>query len=637
MALADNALHLAPSLFSTGFARYSVTGLNGLEVADGAQVDVAMPVYRFRDVAPNQASGVDPRAALESWTPPLFQENPAKGVLTQRGGASLALQAGSSDLALIDPASSPLSIGHGARISVDPGQRINLRGAGQITVDGQLHAWGGTLDIRQQQFGSLDVATRLQNADPQAHNRSIWIGEDAVLDVAGRAYTAVDALGRVYGQVGKGGSIILGGEIDSKKLTATSADAYVIVRDGARLDASGTHAVLDLAGLGMTDVATDGGRIALSSYNGVFLDGQLKAAAGGIGASGGRLEIVQDAPLYQMNLASNEVRAPREMIISQRADGSLLPADLQAGEGAAQLRYRQTRLSAERLMSAGFDHLSLMSNGLLTFADDVDLRMNQSLNVYAGSISLAQAASDTTRVNLAAPNMRLSGLGFYLSSDISMRPRVLATPTTQVSNARFTATADLLDLSNTLSFGAEGTLAQLGAPALAVVRRGFDQVTLDSRGDMRFLAPNDNERSSRLWTAGDLNLRAAQIYPATGVSADVRVGYQGPVPIAEDARTLRISGHGEAPQALPYSAFGSLLLVAGNIEQGGVIRAPLGLIQLGRTRWAKPGSCICCQGVSPRSAARGWSCPMAAPPTASTIATTANPWRCTESPALWMA
>ncbi|MED7670621.1 filamentous hemagglutinin N-terminal domain-containing protein [Pseudomonas moraviensis subsp. stanleyae] len=586
-ALADNTLHLAPSLFSTGFASFSVTGLNGLEVAEGAQVDVVMPVYRFGDAAPRQSSGVDPRTALELWTPTLFQENPAKGILTQRGGASLTLQAGSSDLALIDPANSPLSIGHGARISVDPGQRINLRGAGQITVNGQLNAWGGTLDIRQQQFGSLDVATRLQNADPQAHNRSIWIGEDAVLDVAGRAYTASDALGRVYGQVGKGGSIILGGEIDSKKLTATSADAYVIVRDGARLDASGTHAVLDVAGVGSTDVATDGGRIALSSYNGVFLDGQLQAAAGGVGASGGRLEIAQDAPLYQMNLASNEVRAPREMIISQGSDGSLLPANLQAGEGAAQLRYGQTRLSAERLMSGGFDHLSLLSNGLLTFAGDVDLRMNQSLNLYTGSISLAQAASDTARVNLAAPNMRLSGLGLYLSSDISMRPRVLATPTTQVSNARFTATADLLDLSNTLSFGAEGTIAQLGAPALAVVRRGFDQVTLDSRGDMRFLAPNDNERSSRLWTAGDLNLRAAQIYPATGVSADVRVGYQGPIPIAEDARTLRISGHGEAPRALPYSAFGSLLLVAGTIEQGGVIRAPLGLIQLGESALGK--------------------------------------------------
>ncbi|MFW9078662.1 filamentous hemagglutinin family protein [Pseudomonas sp. P2757] len=580
-ALAERTLQLAPSLFSKGFSAYSVTGLNGLQVADGTQVDVVMPVYRFGDAAASQASGVDPHTALQLWTPSLVQENPIKGVLTQRGGASLSLQAGPSVASLIDPARSALSVGQGARISVDPGQRITLRGAGQITVDGELNAWGGTIDIRQQQFGSMDVASVLQNADPIAHNRSIWIGEHAVLDVAGRAFTATDTLGRVYGQVGKGGSIIVGGEIDSKKITATSADAYVIVRDGARLDASGTQATLDIAGVGPTVVATDGGRIALSSYNGLFIDGQLKAAAGGAGKSGGRLEIALEAPLYNRNLASNEVRAPREIIIGQGPGGALLPADLQPGESAALLRYGQTRLSADNLMSGGFDHLSLLSNGLLTFAGDVDLRMNQSLNLYAGSISLAEASSDTARVNLAAPYMRLSGLGFYLASDVAIRPRVMANPTTQVANAQFTATADLLDLSNTLSFGTAGSIAQLGAPASQVTRRGFDQVTLDSRGDMRFLAPTDNERSSRLWTAGDLNLRATQIYPATGVSADIRAGYQGPIQVAGFERTLRISGHGPAPQALPYSAFGSLLLAAGTIEQGGVIRAPLGLITLG--------------------------------------------------------
>ncbi|WP_339473253.1 filamentous hemagglutinin family protein [Pseudomonas fluorescens] len=586
-ALADNTLQLTTDLFTRGFSAYSVTGLNGLQVADGAQVDVVMPVYRFGDAAPSQPSGVDPRTALELWTPTLFQESPAKGVLTQRGGANLSLQAGSSVVALIDPQNSSLSIGRGARISVDPGQRINVRGGGQITVDGELNAWGGVIDIRQQQFGLQDVATNLQTADPNAHDRSIWIGANAVLDVAGRAFTAVDTLGRVYGQVGKGGSIVIGGEIDSKKITATSADAYVIVRDGARLDASGTRAVLDIAGLGPTEIATDGGRIALSSYNGVFIDGQLKATAGGAGKSGGRLEIAQEAPLYPNNLASAEVRAPREIIIAQEMGESLLPLDLQAGEGAPLLRYGQTRLSADRLMSGGFDHLSVLSNGFLTFDGDVDLRMNQSLNLYAGSISLAQSSSDTARVNLAAPYMRLSGLGLYVPSDINVRPRVMANATTQMSSAQFTATADLLDLNNTLSFGTEGSIAQLGAPATFVSRRSFDLVTLDSRGDMRFLAPTDNERSSRLWTAGDLNLRAAQIYPATGVSANVRVGYQGYTPVPGLERTLRISGHGPAPQALPYSAFGSLLLVAGNIEQGGVIRAPLGLIKLGEDSLGK--------------------------------------------------
>ncbi|QTD30979.1 filamentous haemagglutinin family protein [Pseudomonas fluorescens] len=583
---ADHVLQLAPALLSKGFSAYSITGLNGLEVADGAVIDVQVPVYRFGDTAVNQRSGSDPRTALELWTPSLFQENPVQGQLTQRAGASLTLQAGHSVLNLIDPASSTLRIGQNSRISVDPGQRINVRGAGQITVDGELNAWGGTIDIRQQQFGLLDVATGLQEADPNRHDRSIWIGDHAVLDVAGRAFTATDARGRTYGQVGKGGSIIVGGEIDAKKITATSADAYVIVRKGARLDASGTQAMLDIAGAGPTTIATDGGRIALSSYNGLFIDGQLKATAGGGGTSGGRLEIAQEAPLYRHTLASNEVRAPRELIIGQAPD-DVLPADLLPGEGAQSLRFGQTRLSADSLMTGGFDHLSLLSNGMLTFDGDVDLHMKQSLSLYAGSVSLAQTSKDDARINLAAPYMRLSGLGLYQPSDVSVRPRVMASATTQLSSARLIATADLLDMNNTLSFGTEGSIRQLNAPASFVSRRSFDQVTLDSQGDLRFLAPTDNERSSRLWTAGDLNLRAAQIYPAAGVSADVRVGYQGFTPVPGKERTLRIGSHGPAPQALPYSVFGELLMVAGKIEQGGVIRAPLGLIRLGENLLGK--------------------------------------------------
>lgn len=579
-SVADHTLQLATDVLNKGFSAYNIIGLTTLQVADDTVVDVLMPVYRFSDSAPHQPGGQDPLAALELWTPTLFQENPAKGVLTQRGGASLSLQAGSSVINLMDPANSTLTLGQGTRISVDPGQRINLRSAGQITVDGELNAWGGTIDIRQQQFGSNDVATSPQEADPTAHNRSIWIGDHAVLDVTGRATTAVDALGRVYGQVGKGGSIIIGGEIESKNATATSADAYVIVRPGARLEASGAEALLDIAGQGPTRIATDGGRIALSSYNGLFIDGSLHAAAGGAGAAGGRLDIALEAPIYRDSLASNSVRVPRELIIGQAPDGVLLPAALQAGEGAASLRYGYTRLSADTLMTGGFDNLSLLSSGLLTFDGDVDLHMNQSLSLYAGSLSLAEASKDAARVNLAAPYVRLSGLGAYYTTNAFIRPQVLNTPTDRVSAGQFTATADLLDLGNAFSFGSNGLIRLLNGSNTAISRRSFDLVTLDSRGDIRMLAKPDVQAASRVWTAGDLHLRGAQIYPGTRVWSEVRVGYQSDSRINLD-RTLSISGQGSAPAAAPYSVFGTLQLLAGNIEQGGVIRAPLGWITLG--------------------------------------------------------
>lgn len=577
-ALADNTLQLSTDLFIKGFSAYNMIGLSGLDVAEGAAIDVTLPVYRFGDAAPNQVSDVDPRTALELWTPTLFQENPTKGVLTQRAGASLTLQGGATLVGLIDAADSPLTLGRGSRISVDPGQSIKLRGAGQITVDGELNAWGGTIDIRQQQFGSIQPATSIQAADPNAHDRSIWIGEQAVLDVAGRANTATDTLGRTYGQVGRGGSIILGGEIDAKLATATAADAYVIVRPGARLDASGTEAVLDIAGQGPTRIATDGGRISLSSYNGLFVEGNLRAAAGGVGAAGGRLELALETPLYS-DSASNAVRSPREMIIGQAAENELLPANLQPGEGADGLRYGLARLSADGLMTGGFDNLSLLSNGLLSFDGDVNLRMNQSLSLFAAALSLAENSKGSARVDLSAPYLRLSGVGTYFAGFNMMRPRLLPGPTARSSDATFNASANLLDVGNGLSFGTQGSILQRQAPAVEYSRRAFGLVSLDSSGDLRFLAPNDGAEKTRLWTPGDLNLGAAQIYPATGIQAEVRAGYQGAVPVSE--HTLRISGHGAAPTAVPYSAFGKLIFSAAYIEQGGVLRAPLGKIVLG--------------------------------------------------------
>ncbi|WP_207838756.1 hypothetical protein, partial [Pseudomonas sp. 43(2021)] len=108
-------------------------------------------------------------------------------------------------------------------------------------------------------------------------------------------------------------------------------------------------------------------------------------------------------------------------------------------------------MSADQLMSGGFDSVSLLSNGLMTFDGDVDLHMGQGLSLFAGSLSLAETASDSARVNLSAPYLRLSGLGTYFSSEVKVRPRVMSNPTAQLSGAQFTASANLLDVGNSLS------------------------------------------------------------------------------------------------------------------------------------------------------------------------------------------
>ena len=588
----DTVLTLAAPFFQQGYSRYEITGNQGLTVAEDARIDVLMPVYRPIAGAASLATGTDPAAALDQWLPPLYQHDPVGGTATLRRGASLLLQSGRSVAPAGADTNVELNIGRGAQINVDPGQTIQLRGAGQITVSGALTAAGGKIDIRQLRMGALDVAESLETADGQVHNRSIWIGEQAVLDVAGRAETGVDAQGRRYGVADAGGSIVIGGEIDHDRASATSADAYVIVRPGAVLNASGASALVDVNGVGPVMLNRDGGRISLSSYNGLHLDGTFIARAGGANASGGTLDIALETPLYRTwgeNVAGIDVQVPRELVLGAGRAGDALDADLKPGQAAAGLRYGQTRLDTARLLAGGgFDHLGLLSNGLMSFDGDVDVRTAQSLRLYAGAYSLAPDADAQTRVNLASSYVRLSGLGKYAASNGVLRPRVLFSDAREVGEGAFTVNAGrLLEVGNSFSFGTQGAIVRSEGGALPVARAGFDRVTLDSAGDLRFLAQNDNEPRTRLWTRGDLTLSAAQIYPATGAEAEVRAGYtrrEDGTQFFDPERRLTVARHdgasGELP-AIPYSAFGSLHLAAASIEQGGVIRAPLGAIVLG--------------------------------------------------------
>nr|WP_242487538.1 hypothetical protein [Pseudomonas sp. TH05] len=113
---------------------------------------------------------------------------------------------------------------------------------------------------------------------------------------------------------------------------------------------------------------------------------------------------------------------------------------------------------------------------------------------------------------------------------------------------------------------------------------------LTSQGDLRFLAGAGADViakgiSTQLLTHGDMTLRAAQLYPATEVGARVLAGYVGAgnglLLNFDPARTLTIGRSGNAELAVPYSAFGRLQLGAATIKQGGVLRAPLGLIEIG--------------------------------------------------------
>ncbi|OEZ64252.1 heme/hemopexin-binding protein precursor [Janthinobacterium sp. HH103] len=538
-------LQLGGDFFEQGFSSYSLVGKQGLTVADGTQVDVRMPVLRVVD-----------NEKLALWTPEQVTENPLKGTLTQRKGASLALQVGDIQSGAADMAGAELLIDKGAVVSVDAGQSIKLASVGQLTVDGRLNAWGGKISL-----GGVGVDVNVSEAvEAAGHGRSIWIGDNAVLDVASRAVTATDAQGRRYGKVADGGSIVVGGEIDHAQGSTSAASLFVVVRDGAVLDASGAHAVLDVNGAAV-DVASAGGSIALASNNGLYLDGQLLAKAGGAGAAGGSLSVATGTPVYLKTLATDKVLQGRQLILSQRQLASDLAAGIGAQDGQQALQYGHGRYSVEQVQAGGFGNLALL--GAASFDGDVSLTLQQSFQLYGAPV-LAPGSKAGAKVGIAAPYVRLAsvkpaGRDFYVTPGTAGQAPMAG----QVSIA-----GDLIDVRGLVDIRA-------------------DEVRLTSRGDVRFLLSplgwDGNQPTTVLSTPGDMTLSAAQLYPETGAGAAVRAGYgivNGKIGY-DPAHSLNIARSTADVPLMPYSAFGSLELAAAHIEQGGVVRAPLGRLAIG--------------------------------------------------------
>ncbi|WP_417696901.1 filamentous haemagglutinin family protein [Pseudomonas sp.] len=582
--LEPGTLQLGGDFFDKGFSAYDITGNEGLTVADGTRVDVTMPVYRFGEQALTTGSNAEPADALQRWTPELYQEDAIKGVLTQRHGASLSLTAGTANSSAADMASTVLNIGRGSVISVDPGQGIDLRSIGQLTVNGTLNAWGGRVSLTE-----LSVSNPVRNpVNAQGHGRSIWLGEQALIDVSSRAVTAQDMRGQTYGLVRDGGEIVIGGQIDVAKGSASAPELFVVMREGARLQADGSQAMLDVPGQGRTSVTSNGGSISLASANGLYLDGEFSARSGGTGAAGGSLSVALETPYYLKSAVNDRVLQVRELVLGQTAQTS--PLSDTAKASADSLIYGHGRLGVDQVQAGGFDSLSLLSNGIISIGGDVSLSLGQSLSLYARSFGLSTAAPADTRVQLNAAHLLLAGPAASLPNmDSYTRPLIEGDVSPLANKAVLSVNADLLDVQGNVRFSSKGTLRQANGTTVELERAGFDLVQLSSRGDLRFLAGLGFSSeglptgfSTQLMTPSDMILQAAQLYPATGVGARVLAGYSLSGTSAYDpARSLVIGRTTQVTPQVPYSAFGHLQLGSANIEQGGVVRAPLGLIEVG--------------------------------------------------------
>ena len=423
--------------------------------------------------------------------------------------------------------------------------------ANTVAILGSVLAPGGAISIK----GAASFSSVLTNESGAAP--SVDLGPQSIISAAGQVDLIPSTLGYQSGAVLPGGTITVNGNI--------------IAEAGSILDVVGASGVLDepaseagLPGTNLsssipvaTRVDSSGGTITLTGSQELFTDATLLGQSGGPSAPGGTL--VLSSGIFSPTV----VQTPLDPTLVITQDQATIPVASYYPAGQTAIGYpvvdangnvlpQRGYFTATSFDSGGFGSLTL--NGTVRFAGSTPVTLNasQSLSVATGGVLLADSG---LTVNLIAPYVDL-GMAFQAPLPVSEQTNVFDagggadyfTPT--YGTATLNVAASLIDIGN-LSLQGFGTVYLTAANG-------------DIRGDGTFDV------------SGNIYLTAGQIYPTTDNFFTIAdYDYLG----TPDDSTITIAASGS--RDLPYSAGGELNIYASNIIQGGVLRAPFGVINLG--------------------------------------------------------
>jgi len=468
-----------------------------------------------------------------------------------------------------------VDIGTGAVIAADPGAVITLRSVTSVKVDGRIITNGGDITL------AIDAD---KNAGYRA-DQTIWLGDNAVLDVSGRYIAQPNDMGLHTGQV-----------LDAGAVRFSAKRGSIITRLGSLIDVHGVATTLDLPVAARSPFESQrfepvrvGGRagtLDLLVAESALLQGRYDAQVAAPDVEGGRFSLQFDPsqrlqpPLDEELNNSVDQRFPHTQRILHLVEyqGTLPGTD----DPVEDLDNGHAYAPVERLLDSGFTSLALSSrpdlkNGTLQTAESLaSIRFDRDLNLSAGrALILGAPLYENTGVDvrLAAPYVAIGSRfdtlvdGTIPQTEINSRTNqpIVLNPAPGDGLLSITAKqVDVIGHSVWQGFGDGG-------------RTGLD---ITSRGDIRFrgqlMRGNTGQRltglTGALRTAGDIRLSAQQIYPSTLSRFDMQVE-------GTDAGRIHVDlAPGLAGQAL--SAGGRLSFSAPVIEQEGVLRAPFGEVQL---------------------------------------------------------
>jgi filamentous hemagglutinin family protein len=445
----------------------------------------------------------------------------------------------------------------GAVITTDVKGNVILKGD-TVAVLGEIHALGGKIVISGGDSKAYGTGTSQALL-------TVVLGAKSFLDARGTPLLVPDTSGHDY----RTGSVVKGGEI--------TVTGNILAEKGALLDVSGASWELDLlaaySGLNTsglvskatpvpTRVESNGGSITLTGTEELFTYATLRGGAGGASAQGGSLTI--SSGRYHND---TDPTLPLDSLLVVTQSESPLPASFNktgrdaigrevtpaVSIGGKTTNPEKGHFAADSLNGGGFDSLSLKvadGKGALKFSGPVTISVPGKLSVGDGGVIVADSLT-----TLDASYVKM-GKDFLLPGDQTNPLGANTLPLFGPGILTIKATK-LIDIG-TLSLQNIGTA-------------NFDVPTGDIRGD------------GTLDVDGNINLRAGQIYVPTAVRFNL-IAYNDKF----GGKALSSAGYGSvtiAPgtviRSLPLSAGGTLDIFASSITQGGVLRAPIGAINLG--------------------------------------------------------
>jgi filamentous hemagglutinin family protein len=472
-----------------------------------------------------------------------------------------------------------VTLGEGASIDADAGAAIGLGSPFQVTVLGSIVAPGGSIILTgDTETGQALPGQTTLGSGFTTFSKSVWLGSDAVLDVAGVALTnplaAPVRIGNslqipLTGKVLDGGSVILSDDT-----------GYLVAEAGSVIDVSGASGTFDeLQANGSyapQQMWSNAGSITLATGNGLYFDGTLKAEAGAPQGEGGTLTLLPETFVNKAStpLAGGTATATGATAVILQQSGDLVPAGLAPGGNFAGTPTGVIPFSLDRLDGSGIGTL-VVGNATsafiqtkpvpVAFAGNVNLSLanafvvvaSQIIALPAGAASIptltaGQTSIGGTTVSISAPYIDVEGPAYGQGGVPAL------VTTASLADGTLNLNAAFIDVENQVSL------------------ENFGQANFTSSGDIRLSSVNANGDGSAmpgvLYMPGNLTLKAADIYPASDSSFILDA--VGPQPT-----TITILGNGAS--TVPLSAGGALLIDATNIVQSGTIRAPSGAIVFG--------------------------------------------------------